>query len=53
MESSFGTGLDPSPFVAGAYALGAVLILGYAFWVLLERRRLHLLLAAVRQSSKS
>lgn len=50
MESSFGTGMDPIPYIFAAYALGSALILGYAFWVLLQRRRLKLLLVAVKKS---
>jgi hypothetical protein len=49
MESSFGAGMDPIPFIFAAYALGSALILGYAGWVLLQRRRLKLLLVAVKK----
>jgi hypothetical protein len=47
MESSFGQGIDPIPFIIGAYVLGTFLMLGYMLWTLLERRRLLRLLEAV------
>ena len=49
MESSIGAGTDPVPFILAAYVLGSALILGYAGWVLAQRRRLKLLLVAVKK----
>ena len=47
MESSFGAGVDPSPFIAAAYGLGTLMIFGYAVWTLIHRRHLQRLLIAV------
>lgn len=49
MESSLGAGMDPVPFILAAYALGGALILGYAGWVLVQRKRLRSLLVAVKK----
>ena len=49
MGNSFGNGVDVTPFIVGAYVLGAILILGYALWTIIDRRRLQGLLRAVSE----
>ena len=53
MESSFGAGIDASPFIAAAYGLGAIMILGYAVWTLIHRRHLQALLLAVSADTQA
>jgi hypothetical protein len=48
METPYGAGLDPTPYFALAFGIGALGLGGFFAWTALERRRLRMLLAAVR-----
>ena len=43
----YGEATDPIPYLAAAYALGAILIGGYAVWIWLQRRQIQKYLAAI------
>jgi hypothetical protein len=51
MNPITGITTDPTPFLLLAYSLGALALLGYAHWCLLQRRKLRQLLAAIQTSS--
>lgn len=48
---TYGPNTDPTPYIAGAYGLGLVLILGFAALILAERRHLRGLMDALKKSS--
>ena len=50
MNPITGITTDPTPFLLLAYCLGALALLGYAHWCLLQRRKLRQLLAAIQIS---
>jgi hypothetical protein len=43
----YGAGLDPWPYILACYAIGAVLIFGFAAWTIRDRARLRALAAAM------
>jgi hypothetical protein len=45
----FSGGTDPVPYFVMAYGVGAAGLFGFAAWNVLLRRRLRILLAAVRR----
>ncbi len=48
---TYGPNTDPTPYIAGAYVFGLFLILGFAGFILIERRHLRGLMAALKKSS--
>ena len=40
MDSPYGAGIDPIPYIAFAYALGLVLLFGYGFMCFLKHGKL-------------
>jgi hypothetical protein len=50
MEGSISTGSDPSGFIAAAYCLGILAVVGYALWLVIQRKRLRQIYAVVRPS---
>jgi hypothetical protein len=42
---------DPVPFILAAYTIGAAAILGFTFWIGIERKKLQSLLVTVRNSN--
>lgn len=48
----YGESTDPIPFLAAAYALGAILIGGYAVWIYIQRRQLQKYLAALGSTER-
>ena len=46
----FGETTDPMPYLVAAYAIGALLLGGYAVKIVLDRKRLKLYLAALTTS---
>jgi hypothetical protein len=53
MEPAYGAGTDPLPYIAAAYALGAVAFVGFYVWSLVDRKRLRTLLAAVKLNKRT
>lgn len=53
METIYGAGTDPVPYIAAAYLLGAVVFLGFFVWVLIERKRLRMMLATIKRNTRS
>ena len=49
MNNITGIATDAQPFIIMAYSLGALTLLGYAHWCLLQRVKLRQLVAAVQQ----
>jgi len=45
---SYGPGTDPTPYIAGAYALGALVVVGFFLWVIIERKSLRRSLAILK-----
>ena len=41
MDSPYGAGIDPLPYLAFAYALGLVLLFGYGFFCFLKHGKLN------------
>ncbi|MFW7378845.1 MAG: hypothetical protein ACOH5I_08565 [Oligoflexus sp.] len=48
-----GEGLNPVPFIAAAYAVAAILLLGMTFWLIKHRKQLETLKAAMKYKEKS
>jgi hypothetical protein len=48
----FGGQTDPVPFIAAAYAVGGLLLLGYAAWQLMLRKKLRRLEQAIEEGAK-
>jgi heme exporter protein CcmD len=48
---TYGAGTDPTPYIAGAYGIGAALIVGFAIWIVIERRHLRRLMEALKKST--
>lgn len=53
MNPLAGASTDPTPYIAAAYLLGAVGMVGFAGWLVAERQRLRRLLVAVQQDDPS
>jgi heme exporter protein CcmD len=49
---SYGPGTDPAPFIAAAYGIGTVVLVGIVVWLIIERKRLRAHLAAVNVSRR-
>lgn len=47
MESLYGPGTDPVPYMILAYGIGTAGLLGFATWIIAGRMRLRRLLTAV------
>jgi hypothetical protein len=45
----YGPQTDPTPYIAAAYAIGALCTIGYSYWLLASRRRLERYLDAMNQ----
>ena len=43
----YGEGLDPIPYIAAAFCIGALLLGGYTTWIFLQRKKLKMLQDAV------
>ena len=52
MDSAFGGGTDPMPYITMAYSIGAFLLFIYAAHTLRERVKLRTLLAAVKAAPR-
>ena len=52
METTYGLGLDPTPYISLAFGLGAAGLLGFAGWIAHERRHLRRLMVALRQPAR-
>ncbi len=49
MDAPFAGGTDPTAYILAAYLIGALMLLGFYAYTLVERRKLRQLLAAVRR----
>ena len=47
---SYGAGTDPTPYIAGAYGVGVLLIIGFAVLIMVERRHLRMLMNALKKN---
>ncbi|SMF29581.1 heme exporter protein CcmD [Pseudobacteriovorax antillogorgiicola] len=47
--SPYGEGIDPVPFIAGAYGVAVLLIGGFTIWLVTQRRQLRILQEAVKR----
>jgi hypothetical protein len=43
---------DPAPFINGAYGIAAFLLLGFAGWLVVDRKRLRVLARALKIGDK-
>lgn len=50
MEPAFGGATDPWPYIASAYSVGIILLLGFGLVIQQQRVKLRSLLAAIRKS---
>ena len=48
----YGPKMDPIPFIVASYAISAILIFGYAAWIVIHRKRTIQYLAAFDASKK-
>ena len=53
MESIYGPGTDPVPYILAAYFLGAFSFIGFFVWLFFDRKRLRALLAAVKHNPRN
>ena len=51
MESLYGAGTNPVPYMMLAYGIGALSLLGVAAWIVIDRMRLRRLSAAISPTS--
>lgn len=50
METMYGVGTNPMPYIMAAYAIGMVALVGFFVWGLWSRKRLRVYLAVVHAS---
>lgn len=51
MESMYGPGIDPTPFIAAAYLIGFFGLLGFSLWIFWQRKELRRLAEAAQISN--
>lgn len=52
MESLYGAGTDPVPYMMLAYGLGTAALIGFTVWIVAGRMRLRRLLTAVQPPAR-
>lgn len=52
METMYGAGTDPMPYIMAAYGIGMLALVGFFAWTLWSSRRLRAYLAVI-QTNKS
>ena len=53
MESAFGAGIDPLPYIVAAFGISVLLIAGYAVAVYMARGKIRRLISAMSEDQKS
>jgi CcmD family protein len=53
MESAFGPGTDPLPYIAAAYGVSVLLIAGYTLTVFRARAKIRRLISAMSEDRKN
>jgi len=48
-----GEGLNPLPYIGAAYGVAALLFVGMAIWLIIQRRQLETLKAAMKYKEQS
>ena len=49
--SPYGEGLDPVPYIIGAYGVATILLGGFSVWIVIQRRKLRQLQIAIQGRS--
>jgi hypothetical protein len=52
MDSPYGAGMDPMPYIAFAYILGLVMLFGYGFFCFMKHGKLNAMRQALQSSEK-
>lgn len=53
MESAFGAGTDPLPYIIAAYGISTLLVAGYALTVYKARAKIRRLISAMSEDRKN
>jgi hypothetical protein len=53
MQTDFGAGMDPVPYIIAAFGISVLLIGGYAFAVYMARGKIRRLISAMSEDQKN
>lgn len=53
MDSAYGTGIDPTPYMFAAYGIGTILLVGYTLTIFMARSKVRRLIAAMNTDKHS